>query len=62
MGNHIKILTTARQPLAAGRHTLKVWMIDSGVVLQRFVIDAGGLKPTYLGPLASLRVAEAAAR
>jgi hypothetical protein len=32
------------------------------VVLQRFVIDAGGQKPTYLGPPASLRVAETAAR
>ncbi|MFT3828914.1 MAG: glycosyl hydrolase 115 family protein [Opitutaceae bacterium] len=60
--DHIKIKATARQPLAAGRHTLKVWMVDSGVVLQRFVIDAGGLKPTYLGPPASRRVTEAAAR
>ena len=62
VGNRIKIKSTARQPLAAGRHTLKVWMVDSGVVLQRFVVDAGGLKPTYLGPPASLRVAETAAR
>ncbi|HLP01213.1 MAG TPA: hypothetical protein VK163_04245, partial [Opitutaceae bacterium] len=56
VADHIKIKSIARQPLAAGRHTLKVWMVDSGVVLQRFVIDAGGLKPTYLGPPASRRV------
>ncbi len=62
VGNRIKIKSTARQPLAAGRHTLKVWMVDSGVVLLRFVVDAGGLKPTYLGPPASLRVAETSAR
>jgi len=33
-----------------GRHTLKIWMIDSGIVFQKFVIDAGGLRPGYLGP------------
>jgi hypothetical protein len=25
-------------------------MIDPGVVFQKFVIDAGGLKSSYLGP------------
>jgi len=38
-----------------GRHTLKFWALDSGLVLQRLVIDAGGLQPSYLGPPESLR-------
>ncbi len=34
----------------AGEHVLSVWMVDPGVVLQKIVIDLGGLAPCYLGP------------
>ena len=51
---------TLRQP---GRHVLKVWMVTPGVVLERIVIDArpgvagkaGGVRPSYLGPPATVR-------
>ncbi|HWW71691.1 MAG TPA: hypothetical protein VN089_17250, partial [Duganella sp.] len=33
-----------------GKHTVKFWALDPGLVLQRVVVDAGGLKPSYLGP------------
>jgi hypothetical protein len=33
-----------------GKHTVKFWALDPGLVLQRLVLDAGGLKPSYLGP------------
>ena len=61
VGDHIKIRRSAHQALAPGKHTLKVWMIDSGIVLQKFVVDAGGQKPTYLGSPASRRAPCAAA-
>ncbi|MDC7675435.1 glycosyl hydrolase 115 family protein [Asticcacaulis machinosus] len=40
--------------LKAGVHTLKFWRIDGNVVVQKLVIDTGGLKPYYLGPQQSL--------
>jgi hypothetical protein len=35
---------------SAGAHALRVFMVDAGVVLDKIVIDCGGLKASYLGP------------
>lgn len=34
----------------AGYHTLHIWAVDPGVVLERVVISHGSLRPSYLGP------------
>lgn len=49
VGDHIKIRTSKHKINEAGKHTLKILMMDTGIVLQKFVIDAGGLRKTYLG-------------
>jgi hypothetical protein len=50
VANAIKVVTSTHRVAAPGVHTIKVWMVDPGLVLQRIVVDTGGLRPSYLGP------------
>lgn len=50
VANNIKVLTSEHEIKQTGNHTLKFYMIDSGLVLQKIVIETGDLKQTYLGP------------
>ncbi|MGS2764723.1 hypothetical protein [Sinomicrobium sp. M5D2P9] len=46
-------LAVARFPVEqkAKKHTLTLTCGDPGVIVQRIVIDWGGLKETYVGPM-----------
>jgi hypothetical protein len=48
--NNIRVVTSRHRIDRPGHHILRFWRVDPGVVLQKIVIDCGGLKPSYLGP------------
>jgi len=50
VANNIIIKTSTHQINRPGKHLLKYWMISPAIVLQKMVIDFGGIKPSYLGP------------
>lgn len=56
VSNNINQVVSSHRLDKPGKHTLKIWMVDPGVVLQRIIIDCGGLKPSYLGPLESSKI------
>jgi hypothetical protein len=50
VANNINIEVSTLSIDKPGEHTLKFWMVDPGVDLQKIVIDCGGVKKSYLGP------------
>jgi len=50
VGDQLKIGVSAHRITHAGQHVLHYWMVDPAVVLQKIVVDAGGVRPSYLGP------------
>jgi hypothetical protein len=44
---HVTLPLTISKP---GYHTLSIWAVDPGVVVERIVVSHGPLKPSYLGP------------
>ena len=48
--DNARLITTKHKITSSGKHILKYWAVDPGVVLQKIVVDAGGVKPSYLGP------------
>jgi len=50
VAENIIIKTTKHKIATPGRHVLKYRMVNPGVVLQKLVLDFGGVKPSYLGP------------
>ncbi|MFJ9632107.1 glycosyl hydrolase 115 family protein [Streptomyces sp. NPDC101175] len=54
--DNVNATATKHSVTKAGVHRLRFWMVDPTVVLQRLVIDTGGLPALYLGPLESRRM------
>jgi hypothetical protein len=50
VATNIIIKTSQHKIDKSGKHVLKYWMISPAVVLQKLVVDFGGMKPSYLGP------------
>lgn len=50
VANNIIIKNTRHRINKPGKHILKYWMVNPGIVIQKLVLDFGGVKPSYLGP------------
>jgi hypothetical protein len=49
----VRRVTVPLKIAAPGYHTLKIWAVDPGLVVERLVVSHGAnglLKPSYLGP------------
>ncbi|HEX2847804.1 MAG TPA: glycosyl hydrolase 115 family protein [Chitinophagaceae bacterium] len=56
VAENIIIKSSKHKIVKPGRHTVKYWMIDPGVVLQKLVLDFGDTEKTYLGPAETLYI------
>ncbi len=50
VSENIRMAVSEHELEKPGAHVLKFWMVDPGVVLQKIVVDTGGVRPSYLGP------------
>jgi hypothetical protein len=51
----IRIIPSKHSVNGSGYHTLKFWAVDPGLVIEKFVVNTGAVRPSYLGPPESFR-------
>jgi len=56
VSDNIMIKSSEHNISISGAHILKFWLLDPGIVIQKVVIDNGGLKHSYLGPPQSIKI------
>lgn len=49
--DNARTLTSSHILKAAGRHTVKIWMVDPAIVLEKIIIYKDKLPASYLGPV-----------
>jgi Glycosyl hydrolase family 115/Gylcosyl hydrolase family 115 C-terminal domain len=47
--DNARISTSSHTLTGTGYHTLKIWMVDPGIVLEKLVVKLGPVRPSYLG-------------
>ncbi len=48
--NNCRHVQSTHTIAAPGYHTLKIWMVDPAVAVEKIVVNTGGVQPSYLGP------------
>jgi hypothetical protein len=48
--NNVMVKRSRHKIDAPGVHVLKIWRLDPGLVVEKIVVDTGGLRRSYLGP------------
>lgn len=55
---NIIIKTSKHSLVGKGKHTVKYWMVTTGVVLQKLVLDFGKTEQNYLGSVETLNISK----